>query len=218
MKIIRKGMTLLFKSTLLALLVTVLFPPLYFAWRAAEPLPQAEFKGLSYYQFTQWRKMKHEESIAKYEASHPNVEYTGVGNRMTACYQNEIVIERTFLPFQAFTYTLAALNLHRNGRRVIGYDPSPKAPKDFPITVAASATELVSALETPRIILLMVPAGKAVTAAIDSLKPILQNGDIVIDGGNSFFVDTERSAKSLEADGILLIGMGVSGGESGALW
>lgn len=110
MKTIRRGMTLLFKFILLALLVVVLIPPLYFAWRAAEPLPQPEFKGLTYYQFTQWRKMKHEESIAKYEASHPNVEYKGVGNRMTACYQNEIVIERTFLPFQAFTYTLAALN------------------------------------------------------------------------------------------------------------
>ncbi|CAG0955835.1 hypothetical protein ANAEL_00335 [Anaerolineales bacterium] len=110
MKILHKGIALLFKITLLTLLVSVLIPPLYFSWRAAEPLPQPEFKGLTYYQFTQWRKKKYEESIAKYEASHPNVEYTGVGNRMTACYQNEIVIERTFLPFQAFTYTLAALN------------------------------------------------------------------------------------------------------------
>jgi len=110
MKTICKGMTLLFKSILFTLLVALLFPLLYFAWRASQPLPQPEFKGLTYYQFTQWRKLKHEESIAKYEASHPDVGYTGVGSHMTACYQNEIVIERTFLPFQAFTYTLAALN------------------------------------------------------------------------------------------------------------
>lgn len=111
-----------------------------------------------------------------------------------------------------------ALNLHRNGWRVIGYDPSPKVPKDFPIQIAVSAGELTAALETPRIILLMVPAGKPVTAAIDSLKPHLQAGDIIIDGGNSFFAETERRAKNLNEDGILFVGMGVSGGESGALW
>lgn len=108
--IIRKGITLLFKSILLVLLFAVLIPPLYFAWRAKEPLPQPEFKGLNYYRFTEWRKIKYEESIAKYEASHPNVEYTGIGDRMTTCYQSEIVIERTLLPFQSFTFTLAALN------------------------------------------------------------------------------------------------------------
>ena len=110
MKTIRKVFTLLFKTTLLALLIAVLTPILYFAWRAGQPMELPEFKGLTYYQFTKWRKMKYEESIARYEASHPNVEYTGIGNRMTACYGVEILIERTFYPYQAFTYTLAALN------------------------------------------------------------------------------------------------------------
>jgi 6-phosphogluconate dehydrogenase len=59
--------------------------------------------------------------------------------------------------------------------------------------------------------------GEPVHAAINSLKPHLQKGDIIIDGGNSFFMDTERRVKSLEVDGISFIGMGVSGGESGAL-
>lgn len=111
-----------------------------------------------------------------------------------------------------------AMNLHRNNIPVIGFDPFPKIPADFPVKVAGSVPELVSALEAPRVILLMVPAGEPVDVAVNSLKPHLEKGDIVIDGGNSFFADTERRVKSLEADGISFIGMGVSGGESGALW
>lgn len=110
-----------------------------------------------------------------------------------------------------------ALNLRRNSWSVIGHDPAPRLPADFPVAMAASVQELVSALEAPRLILLMIPAGKAVDAAIKSLKPHLQAGDILMDGGNSFFRDTERRAKSLEVKGILFVGMGVSGGESGAL-
>jgi 6-phosphogluconate dehydrogenase len=110
-----------------------------------------------------------------------------------------------------------ALNLHRNGIRVIGYDPAPRLDASFPVTVSASVGELVSGLESPRLILLMIPAGEAVDGAIHSLKAHLQKGDIIIDGGNSFFMDTERRVKSLEVDGISFIGMGVSGGESGAL-
>lgn len=101
---------------------------------------------------------------------------------------------------------LLALNLHRNVKRVIGYDPKPNLPQNFIVTIANSVAELISALESPRIILLMVPAGKPVDVAIQSLKPHLQNGDIILDGGNSFFADTERRMKSLEADGILLVG------------
>jgi 6-phosphogluconate dehydrogenase len=109
------------------------------------------------------------------------------------------------------------LNLHRNRIPVVGFDPAPKVDADYPVPVSASVAELASALETPRVILMMVPAGEAVDAAIDSLKPYLQKGDILIDGGNSFFADTERRVKRLEVDGILFVGMGVSGGESGAL-
>jgi len=108
-----------------------------------------------------------------------------------------------------------ALNLRRNGWRVIGYDPAPKLPADFP--VATSTLELVSTLESPRLILLMVPAGEPVDMAIESLRPHLQAGDVIMDGGNSFFADTERRAKNLTAEEISFVGMGVSGGESGAL-
>jgi 6-phosphogluconate dehydrogenase len=73
-------------------------------------------------------------------------------------------------------------------------------------------------LEKPRRILMMVPAGPAVDSAIEHLKPYLEPGDILIDGGNSFFLDTERRNKNLEAEGFNFVGTGVSGGEEGALW
>jgi 6-phosphogluconate dehydrogenase len=72
-------------------------------------------------------------------------------------------------------------------------------------------------LSSPKKILMMVPAGKAVDQLIDQLKPLLKPGDVLIDGGNSFFLDTERRIRSLEGTGILYVGTGVSGGEEGAL-
>lgn len=77
--------------------------------------------------------------------------------------------------------------------------------------------EFVNSLEKPRKILLMVKAGPATDATIDSLKPYLEDGDILIDGGNTFFQDTIRRNKELESTGIHFIGTGVSGGEEGAL-
>lgn len=77
--------------------------------------------------------------------------------------------------------------------------------------------EFVNSLESPRKILLMVKAGGATDATIDQLKPLLDKGDIVIDGGNTFFVDTQRRNKELSELGIHFIGTGVSGGEEGAL-
>ncbi|MBM2840341.1 MAG: gnd [Bacteroidetes bacterium] len=77
--------------------------------------------------------------------------------------------------------------------------------------------ELVGALKTPRKIMLMVKAGKPVDEFIELLVPHLQKGDIIIDGGNSYFPDTIRRAKYLENKGMLFIGTGVSGGEEGAL-
>ncbi len=111
-----------------------------------------------------------------------------------------------------------ALNLERHGYPVIGYDPFPKVQEGFLVRVAASVAELAGALAAPRVILLMVPAGTPVDVAIESLRPHLAPGDVIIDGGNSYFTDTERRLRSLEADGLLFVGMGVSGGESGALW
>ena len=109
MKTIRKGLALLFKTTLLALLVAVLTPILYFAWRMGKPLPQPEFKGLTYFQFFEWRKMATEDVIAKYMVSHPNFEYTGIGEPLTACYSGHVLGAYFLLPPQSFSYTVAAL-------------------------------------------------------------------------------------------------------------
>ena len=80
-----------------------------------------------------------------------------------------------------------------------------------------SLKELVEELEVPRRLLMMVPAGAPVDAVIADVRPLLEKGDVLIDGGNSFFQDTIRRGKELEATGISYVGMGVSGGEEGAL-
>jgi 6-phosphogluconate dehydrogenase len=77
--------------------------------------------------------------------------------------------------------------------------------------------EFVAALKRPRIAMMMVKAGPPVDAVINQLAPLLEKGDIIIDGGNSLFTDTQRREKELEAKGIHFVGMGVSGGEEGAL-
>jgi 6-phosphogluconate dehydrogenase len=77
--------------------------------------------------------------------------------------------------------------------------------------------EFIAALEPPRRIIIMVKAGEAVDKMIDQLKPHLGKGDIVLDGGNSLFTDTERRVQALEAEGFNFIGSGISGGEEGAL-
>ncbi|MDQ0268172.1 NADP-dependent phosphogluconate dehydrogenase [Cytobacillus purgationiresistens] len=82
---------------------------------------------------------------------------------------------------------------------------------------AKTVEEFVHSLETPRKILLMVKAGAATDATIESLKPYLEEGDILIDGGNTYFEDTIRRNKELASAGFHFIGTGVSGGEEGAL-
>jgi 6-phosphogluconate dehydrogenase len=119
-----------------------------------------------------------------------------------------------------------ALNIERNGFSVAVYNRTAERTKEFmaeqatgkKIKAAYSVEELVEMLEKPRRIMTMVKAGAPVDAVIDQLKPYLEPGDLIIDGGNSFFGDTERRAKELEAMGLLYIGTGVSGGEYGALW
>ncbi len=76
--------------------------------------------------------------------------------------------------------------------------------------------ELVGHLRRPRRVLLMIKAGAPVDGQIDALVPLLERGDIIIDGGNSLFTDTERRVASLEAHGIRFVGAGISGGEEGA--
>ena len=80
-----------------------------------------------------------------------------------------------------------------------------------------SLEELVEALEKPRKVFMMVKAGQAVDGMIEKLLPLLDDGDIIIDGGNSHFPDTIRRTQYVESKGKLYIGTGVSGGEEGAL-
>jgi 6-phosphogluconate dehydrogenase len=85
------------------------------------------------------------------------------------------------------------------------------------IVATHNLAELVASLERPRKVMMMVKAGGAVDELIDHLVPLLDKGDILIDGGNSHFPDTIRRTKALEDQGLLYIGTGVSGGEEGAL-
>jgi 6-phosphogluconate dehydrogenase len=119
-----------------------------------------------------------------------------------------------------------ALNAERNGFPVAGYDLDAAKTRAFVSGPAAgkrvsgveSPAALMAALEKPRRVLMMVPAGAAVDSAIAHLSPHLEPGDILIDGGNSWFLDTERRNKALTTKGFNFVGMGVSGGEEGALW
>lgn len=87
---------------------------------------------------------------------------------------------------------------------------------DGPVKAAYELQDFVNLLRTPRVIWIMVKAGFALDAVIDDLKPHLEAGDIIIDGGNSHYRDTERRAELLSEHGIQYIGIGVSGGEDGA--
>ena len=120
---------------------------------------------------------------------------------------------------------MLALNMERNGFKVAGYDLDLDKVRAFRadsadknLIACESLDAFLAALELPRRILMMVPAGKPVDAAIASLLPHLAQGDLLIDGGNTYFLDTERRSRELEAAGIIYIGTGVSGGEQGALW
>jgi 6-phosphogluconate dehydrogenase len=90
------------------------------------------------------------------------------------------------------------------------------AAKDSEVVGATSLENLVELLESPRKIMLMVKAGEVVDMYIDKLVPLLSAGDIIIDGGNSLFTDSNRRTDALQEKGILFIGSGVSGGEEGA--
>ena len=117
------------------------------------------------------------------------------------------------------------LNMERTGFGVAVFNrtvPTMKAFIEGPamgknITAAYTIEDLLASLKRPRIIMIMVKAGAPVDAVIAQLKPYLEPGDLVIDGGNAHFPDTERRSKEMEALGILYMGVGVSGGEEGAL-
>jgi 6-phosphogluconate dehydrogenase len=118
-----------------------------------------------------------------------------------------------------------ALNVERNGFPVSVYNRTTEKVDAFMggraqgknFFGAHSIEEFVNSLERPRRILVMVKAGNPVDKVIEQLTPLLDRGDMIIDGGNSLFTDTERRVQDLENRGLSFIGMGVSGGEEGAL-
>lgn len=88
--------------------------------------------------------------------------------------------------------------------------------KGTEVVGAHSMEEMVGKLKKPRRVMMLVKAGAAVDAFIDKLVPLLEKGDIIIDGGNSEYQDTVRRVADLEKKGLLFVGSGVSGGEEGA--
>jgi 6-phosphogluconate dehydrogenase len=118
-----------------------------------------------------------------------------------------------------------ARNIASRGFAVAGYDLDAAKThafaagqsKDSGIGSADAPDRLMAVLERPRRVLMMVPAGAPVDSVIAHLRPHLEREDILIDGGNSFFRDTDRRADDLAAAGFRFVGMGVSGGEEGAL-
>ncbi len=115
------------------------------------------------------------------------------------------------------------LNMADNGFAVTGYDKSEKMlqffeeeGKDHHLKGFADINDFVNSLQSPRTIILLVPAGAIVDSVILELQPLLDKGDIIIDSGNSHFTDTSRRAIELKEKGIHFFGMGISGGEEGA--
>jgi 6-phosphogluconate dehydrogenase len=118
-----------------------------------------------------------------------------------------------------------ALNVESRGFPIAVYNRTAAKTQTFmesrgtgkDIKAAYTLAEFVQALDRPRQILVMVKAGAPVDGVIAELKPLLEPGDMIIDGGNSLYEDTERRTRDLEATGLGFVGMGVSGGEEGAL-
>src|SRR5688572_17450263 len=119
-----------------------------------------------------------------------------------------------------------ALNIERNGFKVAVYNRTDDLLQlfmsgpavDKHIVATTSPQEFVALLKRPRRILIMVTAGAPVDWVIEQFAPLLEADDVLIDGGNSYFIDTERRFNALEAQKISFVGLGVSGGEEGALY
>jgi 6-phosphogluconate dehydrogenase len=117
-----------------------------------------------------------------------------------------------------------AQNIARNGYRVVVFDREPPVLEEFVSRINVEAIRgaqtpegFVRSLRRPRKIILLVKAGDPVDWTIEKIKPFLENADIIIDGGNSHFVDTNRREENLKGEGLFFIGSGTSGGEKGAL-
>jgi len=116
------------------------------------------------------------------------------------------------------------LNMADNGFAVIGFDKDTtksniletSATEHMTVKAARTLAEMIQQLKTPRKLMMLVPAGPIVDAVISELMPLLEKGDIIIDGGNSHYTDTERRIDLLKDKGIHFMGIGISGGEEGA--
>jgi 6-phosphogluconate dehydrogenase len=115
------------------------------------------------------------------------------------------------------------LNMAEHGHLVTGYDKDPEKTRTLsdeasarPVHAVSDLAAMIALLKRPRTVMLLVPAGAIVDQVIDELTPHLDAGDLIIDGGNSRFTDTDRRSDALERDGLHFIGMGVSGGARGA--
>jgi 6-phosphogluconate dehydrogenase len=113
------------------------------------------------------------------------------------------------------------LNMSDHGFAVCGYDKDPHKVsllegKGELVKGYNTLNDFVQNLQKPRALMMLVPAGKIVDDVIADLIPLLEEGDIIIDGGNSYFLDTDRRALALKEKGIHFFGMGISGGEEGA--
>jgi len=116
------------------------------------------------------------------------------------------------------------LNMNDNGYKVVAYNRTTSVTHDFlqgaakgtDIIGAETLEEMVSKLSVPRKVMLMVKAGEVVDTVIESLLPLLDEGDVIIDGGNANYPDSQRRAIDLKEKGFRFIGAGVSGGEEGA--
>lgn len=120
------------------------------------------------------------------------------------------------------------LNMADHGFSVIGFDTNPDKTKGLEASAKKDASikgdvkgvntlsEMISLLKTPRKLMMLVPAGKPVDSVIGDLKPLMEKGDIIIDGGNSHYTDTMRRINELKDIGFHFMGIGISGGEEGA--
>ncbi|MEM7559617.1 MAG: NAD(P)-binding domain-containing protein, partial [Planctomycetota bacterium] len=118
-----------------------------------------------------------------------------------------------------------ALNVESRGNRIAVYNRTTEKVDNLVNGRAAGKNfvgchtieELVASLRKPRLVMTLVKAGPAVDAIIEALLPHLEPGDVIIDGGNEHYTNTERRTKYVEEKGVLFVGCGVSGGEEGAL-
>ncbi len=118
-----------------------------------------------------------------------------------------------------------ALNFAQKGFRVCVYNRTPEQTRAFleqaggePLCAAYTPEDLVRCLHPPRRLLLMVRAGAAVDEVLEQMVPLLAPGDVVMDGGNSHYAETERRIQALAAHGLFFLGVGISGGTAGARW